>query len=372
MGPLRRLEIETDRLLTAHCKLGEHLGSVIRRVARARLQATPLRQFEAQIARLRQSQAWLAAVANSRTAPQPLRQALREYLSCLVCWSQAARLDRCLDQAPPTDVPLSALDLALWLQDDNTGCQTGMLRQSADQVLFWHTEEDTIGYFDRPRLATFACGKDVRHAFLYPYLLPGPAFGWHAGGFHAVDALHICRGENGQATPSFVAAWLVWRLSGEMPIREILEPLAPFLDGCAINTIQRRGKRVTAETHEFGGRFIVSRELPSRAGSLCFQANAVGRAGGRLAKAEALSAAERRKYHNRTMRTQQAVAAFGGEASPDRILSLLASRRGGSYAYANADVKAHCVGVARAGGIELFVQSGAALPGDTYQPQFHA
>ena len=61
-----------------------------------------------------------------------------------------------------------------------------------------------------------------------------------------------------------------------------------------------------------------------------------------------------------------------GQVTPQVVLELLASRRGGEYAYANADVKAHCVGVTGRERMELYVQSGAALPGDQYQPQFYA
>ncbi len=47
---------------------------------------------------------------------------------------------------------------------------------------------------------------------------------------------------------------------------------------------------------------------------------------------------------------------------------MIASRRGGSYAYANADVKAHAVACVSAAGIEVHVASGPAHPGDVYRP----
>jgi hypothetical protein len=131
---------------------------------------------------------------------------------------------------------------------------------------------------------------------------------------------------------------------------------------------------VVAWVQELGGEFHTRCSLPPRAGSLLYQANCVRRAGSRLARAEALRAAERQQYCRRQERTEQWVREMvrGGDATGQKVLKLLASRAGGSYAYANADVKAHCVGLAGAESMEIYVQTGAAQPGDVYQPRFFA
>jgi hypothetical protein len=38
--------------------------------------------------------------------------------------------------------PLGQIDLAMFLQNDCTGCQTGMYRAQDGSVVLWHTEED--------------------------------------------------------------------------------------------------------------------------------------------------------------------------------------------------------------------------------------
>jgi hypothetical protein len=47
---------------------------------------------------------------------------------------------------------------------------------------------------------------------------------------------------------------------------------------------------------------------------------------------------------------------------------MLAGRRGGTYAFANADVKAHCVAVIGREGFELHAEAGPACRGDAYRP----
>ena len=371
LGPLRRIEIEAASLPAAHGRLGEALGPVIRRVAARRLRATSPADFDRQIDAVRNCRRHVSAyIRSGHFMPRHVRRALREYLACLDAWAHASQLESVLDDQTVDGKAVTARELALWLQDDNSGCQTGLLRLAGGDVLFWHTEEDTIGYFDRPRLASLLVGKQTWHAFLYPYLLPGPAFGWQAGRFHAVDSLHIRRGSCGAFTN--VAAWLAWRLPGLEPGE--LFHLCPFLDGCAIHRLVRSPGGVAAWVQELGGEFQTQCSLPLRQGSLLFQANCVRQSGSRLAREEALSAAERKPYCDRRERTEQAVRELvrAGETTPQRIVELLASRAGGDYAYANSDVKAHCVGVATAAGMELYVQSGAALPGDKYRPQFHA
>ena len=304
--------------------------------------------------------------------PQHVRRGLREYLACLDAWTRESGLESVLRGQTAGGVAVTARELALWLQDDNTGCQTGLLRLAGGDVLFWHTEEDTIGHFDRPRLAALTVGKQTWHAFLYPYLLPGPAFGWQSGCFHAVDSLHIRRNNFGALTS--VAAWLAWRLGGEVDPAELFH-LCPFIDGCAIQRVVRSPGGVAASVQELGRDFRARRHAaraggqPAVSGQLRAAVRQPAGPGG-----GARRTAERERYCARLERTEQAVRELvrAGQATPQRILKLLASRSGGSYAYANADVKAHCVGVASRESIVLHVGSGAALAGDDYGPQFHA
>ena len=272
------------------------------------------------------------------------------------------------------DQNVSAEDLGLWAQDDNTGCVTGMLRESGGSVLLWHIEEDTIGYFDIPRIVSFVLPGETLSAFLYPYLLPGPAFGWGEGQLHAVDSLHLRR--NGCAgTFTSVAAWLVWRLGAAMDAREILRALAPFVDGCAINVAHATGSGVQAATHAIGGPHLSSCRLRAAPGSLLIQANAIARASRAFARAEDLRARDRALYERRVERAQahvERVRTRGDEPSPQDVIAMLASRKGGNYALANRDVKAHCVARVSATAIEVHVESGSAHASDVYRPDWRS
>lgn len=370
LGPVRQIAIEADSLVAAHGQLGSQLGAVIRRMAKRRLKATPAAEFAQQIGATRNCWHRLESRLRSRHTLPNLRLGLNEYRDCLLAWMAGSELESVLGGETVEDQPVTAAELALWLQDDNTGCQTGMVRLPGGNVLFWHTEEDSIGYFDQPRVAALTVGGQTWHAFLYPYLLPGPAFGWQAGQFHAVDSLNMRRSEHG--TLSCIAAWLAWRY-GPLVYADF-RTMTPYIDGCAIGLVQRTRDGVSAAVQELGWLDTNTRTLPRIRHKLLYQANCVERPKSRLAHREGLSAAERELYCARGERTRAAIEELvaADDLTPQRIVELLATRRGGLYAYANEEVKAHCVGVASPERIELYVQSGAALPGDQYQPQFHA
>ena len=369
-GAMQQIQISAPSLAAAHGKLGSQLSALIRRVARQRLKATSADQFARQIAAIRTCRDRLANRIDTQLTRPLLRQGLAEYRECLRAWTAACELESIAEGRTVADLPVTAEELALWLQDDNTGCQTGLLRLTGGSVLFWHTEEDTIGYLDQPRLAAITAGGQTWHAFLYPYLLPGPAFGWHAGWFHAVDSLPLERSEHGTITA--IAAWLAWRFGPA--IGDQLVGLVPFVDGCAIHLVGRGEDGVSAGVQELGWLDSRPRPLTIRAGSLVYQANCVHDLQSRLGHRESLSAADRERYCQRGERAKSDVAELrkADDATPQGLVKMLASKRGGAYANANADVKAYCVGHATTERIDIFVQAGAAQSGDVYQPQFHA
>jgi hypothetical protein len=374
LGPIQIEAITAPSLVEAHAELGVRVSEAARWAIAGRLAATPGETLAQQITSIRACRAFMEGRAADERVATPVRHALAELLACLDAWSRPLGLDPCLDGRPPIDGRrLSAEDLALWAQDDNTGCQTGMLRQRDGSVLVWHTEEDTIGFLDRPRLAAITVGGEERCAFLYPYLLPGPAFGWRAGQFHAVDSLHARRAQPFEGTLSGVASWLVWRLGLEADTAEVLRALAPFVDGCAVHVARSGAGGVSAETHEMAGRALVSRRLGARSGAVTLQVNAVSRSTGPLAREEDMRQGSRILYERRLERMRAGVArvlAQPGGYVPQDVLRMLASRRGGSYAYANADVKAHAVAHVSASGIEVHVESGPAHGDDVYRPQW--
>jgi hypothetical protein len=374
LGALRHEEFVASTMTEAHHLLGKRLRSSIAKALQKRLNTASRVELRRQFARIESCRDAMERRLVDGTAPLLIRRAIKEYIECLHAWAEAAdlmQLTHIASRRASRIVPWT--DLALWSQHDNTGCQTGMLRQPDGSVLFWHTEEDTYGYFDKPRIATFRIGDVALHAFLYSYLLPGPAFGWRNGQFHALDSLHLADDLVNGGLLTSIASWLIWRLGPEVDPTLVIRSLLPYMDGCAINVIRSVGSGVEAAVLEFGGRCLSQRRLAHRPRSLAFQVNAVSRSGSALGRREQLTSQQRRAYVSRTARTLRSIGRLNHvhcAASPHDILTMLASRGGGGYAYANRDVKAHCIGCMSPTRLELYVQSGAALRVDKYAPRW--
>jgi hypothetical protein len=375
LGPVRVHTLRASSLPAAHAALGALVARPARSAVAARIAATKPAVLAEQIACARASRAFLerrASVGPRAGTPAAVKAAVAEYVECLDAWSAAVGLGPCAARCPHVGgQPVSAGDLALWMQDDNSGCQTGLVRRPDGSVLLWHTEEDTIGYFDKPRVVSIEVGGVTRSAFLYAYLLPGPAFGWQRDQIHAVDSLVMRREGAPVGAFTSAAAWLIWRLGPEVPAREALRALSPYVDGCVIH-VARPGERAAfAESHEIGGRHVVSLRLPQRAGAARLQVNLVSRPESPLAPEEEVSSRSRGRYSRRARRMEEDLARLAQRGTPDgaRILRMIASRRGGGFAYANLDVKAHCVAEIDPDGVAIHVGSGAACPGDVYLPR---
>jgi hypothetical protein len=375
LGELAVLTIEEPSLVDAHGALGALLAGPARTAIHARLAKTSPADLVGQLRDARASRSFLETRAADRSVAAVVRRALGEYLDGLDAWSRTAHAEAWLADPLTIDARrVSAEDLALWAQDDNVGCQTGMLRRADGSVLLWHTEEDMFGYLDHPRLAEIVLGDESLFAFLYPYLLPGPAFGFCADQIHAIDSL-VLRRELGRAAGAFtsVASFLVWRIGAAAPAGEVVRALAPYVDGCAIHVARPTAGGVLAEVHEIGGGWVQSRDLDRCAGAFCVQANAVLRPESPLARLEAFTAEERAPYDDRITRVTAALARRLGaaiEPGPEEVLALLADRDGGRYAFANHTVKGHCVARVSAEGLEIHVGSGAAHPGDVHAPRW--
>ena len=198
-------EIAAASIVEAH----RALGAAIARPARAAIAKRLASRSSAALAReldgARSSLGFLEARGGqpARAVPEAVRRAVDEHVASLDAWADGAGLARLAKRHGAR-----AIELAAWAQDDSGGCQTGALRLASGDVLAWHTEEDTIGLFDEPRVVTMRVGGVARSAFLYPYLLPGPAFGWQRDRFHAVDTLHVDRRRTGAGALTSVASWL--------------------------------------------------------------------------------------------------------------------------------------------------------------------
>lgn len=351
----------------AHRELGRGLGSAIRTVLAKRLGSEEPHDLEDGLEQAGENLLFLARRARAGEVPLAVRRGLHEYLACLEAWAEGAELAQFAEDLLGFGCP-HAPQAALWLQDDNTGCVTGSLRRDDGRLLVWHTEEDTIGLFDRPRCWEATVGGETRSAFLYPYLLPGPAFGWNARQIHAVDSLHIARTSE-PGCPTAVAAWLLWRLGPELGLLDLVPHLGPYVDGAALHqfSLDPAGGPPLRRVVEIGGEAAASRvdEAPLSAQANCFLTPGPGR------KLEALTAAERRPYEARLARLAELVAATSAThaPTPDDVLAWLADDAvGGEYALSNADVKAHLAAELSTHEVRIHVVPGPGRPGVRFAP----
>jgi hypothetical protein len=118
---------------------------------------------------------------------------------------------------------------------------------------------------------------------------------------------------------------------------------------------------------------VVSRRLPRRAGAAGLQVNPVSSPDIALGLEQAMPPRMLSSYEARAVRMREDLDRIARKGTPvvagDEILRMLAGRRGRAYAYANGDVKAHCVAEIDAGSLLIHVASGAAHPGDVYRPR---
>jgi hypothetical protein len=267
------------------------------------------------------------------------------------------------------------LDLALFLQDDNAGCQTGALRLGDGSAIFWHTEENLEEtpheHFDQLRVATFRIATSTNtvdsHSFIYPYLLPGSSFSWRSDGyFQVTDSLYIKPVIQNNALFANIACWITQRIGMSMPSQEVIAALFPFSDGYAHWSFTRRNGLPVVSKIEFAGDQMISCELGKQPGDSLFQVNIVSQVDSPIATHfEHIRPASRRRYAKRFARSSSLIKRIKTAQEPLKaVQEMLTSRDGGSYAYANTDVKAYVFGRLSPSGLALWVGAGTALKGE--------
>jgi len=310
-----------------------------------------------------------------------LRAAVSEYLECLSAWADGAGLVHFEHPALAAFGPHGQTNLAMFLQNDCTGCQTGMYREQDGSVVLWHTEEDVEDEpgsgFDILRIAEFNIGDEthpvIMRAFIYPDLLPGPAFGWRSDGFsQAVDTLHIRDFPNmTHGILANVVTWLTLRLGPAMDIREVIESLQPFYDGYGLSIVYVQDGAVHACKNEFAADRIFTSRLDERAESFLFQVNILtDRSHPWVPELEDLHPDQCGLYEQRLSRTLHAMQnkdGKSGEADSMRFLfDLITSQAGDRWAYANPDVKAYFIHRQSLQGAETWLGGGPAMPDDSF------
>jgi hypothetical protein len=380
-GELITLDFTRTDLQTAHRMLGEHVRLQVQKIIRQRLDRMDAAQFSSLMEQVSSCADMLAGKIADQHLNPLLRRAVQEYLDCLAAWADGAGLVGFDHPALTAYKPVSAINLALFLQHDSTGCQTGLYRQQDGSVILWHTEED-VEYeegsgFDQLRLAAFNVGDDhhpvIMHAFIYPDLLPGPAFGWRSDGYtQAVDTLHTrVYPEQKAGMLANIVTWLTLRLGPDCDPAKVIADMVPFYDGYALNVVSLHNGKVHAEKYEFAEDHILQNILDHKTGSYLFQVNIFSQdTPSWVRDVQKLPPADYRLYKQRMTWTQTAIQNKDhrvSEADDMRFFfNLLTTRSGTIWSYANIHVKAYFILRLSNQGGEIWLGHGPALSTDKF------
>jgi hypothetical protein len=307
--------------------------------------------------------AGIEKIRKSGSTPAIIREALKQYLACLESWSQAA------DLASLNLPGVTPLELAIYLQDDHPGCQSGVYRQPAGSILFWHTEEDVdepeCVRVDQPRIMQFTTafgGPDV-YSFIYPDLLPGPNFNWRSDGFvQFADSLFF----NGKGHTDGIAAnlvtWITLMIGRMMPTEDIINSVIPVFEGYALFSAAPEHSNVICSRIEFTASEMQVSLLGNQPSAQLLQTNAFSvEAWEMAAKYERNPFLSRNKYESRVQRAHSCLEKISPlEMGLEQIQKMLSSRVGGRWAFANRDVKAHLMGRLSSDSLDIHCHPGTA------------
>jgi hypothetical protein len=250
---------------------------------------------------------------------------------------------------------ITPFDLALVLQDEYSGCQTGAYRDDDGSVIFWHTEEahenEPAQRFDRFRLAHFTLDRRDEpvsvYSFIYPDLLPGPSFAWRSDGYvQMVDFLFLKPDLIRTGLFANLVTWVTLRLGMQMRPEQVVRHLAPFHDGYSLLYVNNLHAKPQAGRVEFAADKNSLSALSDQPGSFLFQVNIFsGQSAHLVHELERDPNPERQLLVDRIRRTEQGLCKLRPGSDHMRgIHRILKSKDGGPGAYNNPDVKAHLIG----------------------------
>jgi hypothetical protein len=266
---------------------------------------------------------------------------IKLYLDCLEAWANGCSLN-------VPNFNLSKIELALILQNDVVGCITTLIRNSANNVHLIHSEEDVSGMIKKPTVIHFSVRKDNGEdqkitSFVYPALLPGPAFSFSEKMIMANDFLYTnhCKDYYKKNQPFCLINILTWILfiTQDYDLAETYaNKLMPFVDGNAVNLINL--KNINAKTIEIAGDELKTKELPIVSKSYQVQVNIFNQPSSLICQNH------EEVDPNKKVLLSERIEIISDflEANLDlpfpKIASFQALQTGGSFAPANQDVKA--------------------------------
>jgi hypothetical protein len=375
LGPIIQLDFTAFDSITAHTKLGMEVQPQIHKILTKKIDGLSQAELIKKVRMARACKSAIIVKISSRHLDQTVKSAFIEYLDCLSGWVRGAQLDSFehlnLNNLIIDNRIVSGEDLAFLLQSEDTGCQTGIIRDSDNSIIMWHTEEDPEAAngdrFDKLRLMSFKYKEKEITAFIYPDLLPGPAFGWTSEGFvQAIDTLFINIHPHQNALITNVVAWSRLCIGSEKNSSELVEAFRPFRTGCAFITIQQTEENIVGNRIEFAGDQWIASSLPNHSGSFLFQVNLMSEKQSEIALTnEEVPPLKRIVLEQRIARTHRALKVIANSHEKVKcLLRLLATRTGGDFAYCNKDVKVHFICQASGMGISKFIGTGPAFVGE--------
>ena len=370
--PLDCTHVDT---INAHRALGQDACAQIHKILAKRLdELGSAEQVAAPIRQARRYQAALKARLQILHLDKIVKMAISEYMACLSAWAEGAQLAdfRHALLTPEVDnLSVSATDLAMFLQEDETDCQTGVYREQDGSVILWHVEEDDEKIpgkrFDKLRLFSFRTHSgQIATGFIYPDLLPGPTFAWQGGNFvQAVDTLHIKPVDFDDSILPNTLAWLGLYLGTQATREELAKCLGPFQGGYSLTAAHKKEERVSVEKIEYANDTVAASTLDDSAGSYLFQTNILRDPSLPIGTQEQASAESRALNGARYARTFRFMRVIRQSDNPlSFVFRMLQSRLGGESAYSNETVKAYLICRMTPQKTSIWVGAGAPVPGD--------
>ncbi len=344
--------------MTAYRSLGEDVRKQVWKISERILTSLSSESLFKRIRRVRSIQKTIISKQRSSKIPLLICNALSEYQECLKNWSIGINFTDFLLQKKQPSIDghaITPFDLALVLQDEYGGCQTGAYRDDDGSVIFWHTEEahekEPGQRFDRFRLAQFTLDRKDEpvslYSFIYPDLLPGPSFAWRSDGYvQMVDFLILKPDLTRTGLFANLATWITLRLGMQLRPELVVRHLAPFFDGYSLMYVNNFHAKPQVGRIEFAANKHSPSSLGDQPGSFLFQVNIFSSQSAHLVhELEGDPNPERQLLIDRIHRTEQGLSKLRPGTDHMRgIHRILKSKDGGSGAYNNQDVKAHLIG----------------------------
>ena len=374
---LKLIDLRKYDIVHAHFLLGQEVRNQVHTILQRKLSVLTPQKLKSEIDLAKKCRSDIEEKIH-RQRDRAVSAALERYWNCLNAWANGAELEA-VNHPNLEGVAFTPADLGLLLQMENDGCQIGAYRMADGGIVIWHTEEEMDhARFDKLRIASFNISLGTKtwevFSFIYPDLLPGPAFGW----------VHDSRSVFVQAVASLpikpnlqysiianIATWIILFWGNEIDSKTIISELGPFIDGYALITASKDKHVINASRVEFGHELIIAQSLDRLPGSLIYQTNAFSNSSERaFRKINTIQPRYSYLYHQREVRNSKAVSKLEKNITEDVLSSfydLICSETGKDFAYANLDVMGYFLCYISSSSTQIKVGSGPAHHDKNYK-----